>query len=190
MLDGYHWTAFYATGTDYWVNTTGDNMTGNLTVGNVTIYAATSGANDGKIDCKTVDPVVEIGGKKYATYGWDGIGLRTVYEGNAKLENGTYRIDIAQQPEGSDLWLFYNVVAESTIVPFVTPQAETYLMAKMEGTVLVVKALSGDQNAKFSLRLSGKRIDMASPDYNVNIRTDNPRSHIIREQYDKNGGSK
>jgi len=113
--------------------------------------------------------------------------LRTEHVGEAQLENGEIRIDLSQQPEASDLWLFWHVVAESTIVPFVTPQDEAYLMARMEGPVLYVKAIWGKQDARFSYRLSGKRIDMANPGYDVNVRTDDPRPHIRVEDYDRNG---
>ena len=144
----------------------------------------------GKIDAAKVDPVIEIAGKQYATYCWDGVGLRTDVVGEGQLENGVFELHLAQQPEASDLWLFYNVVAENTIVPFVTPQDEAYLMARMEGPVLIVKAISGDMNARFSFRLSAKRIDMAGSTDEINIRTDNPGAHIRVEDYDKNGNPK
>jgi len=174
------WTYVTDAGDDYIEVSTGSNP--------VKIYV--EGTKEGKIDAKTVDPVIEIAGKQYATYCWDGIGLRTDVVGEGQLENGVFELHLDQQPEASDLWLFYNVVAENTIVPFVTPQDEAYLMARMEGSVLIVKAISGDMNARFSFRLSAKRIDMAGPTEEINIRTDNPGAHIRVEDYDKNGNPK
>jgi len=152
---------------------------------NVKIYY--DGASVGKIDAKTVDPVIEIGGAQYATYCWDGVGQRTEFVAEGKLIDGEYRIDLAKQAKASDMWLFYNVVVENSIVPFVTPQDEVYLMARMEGSVLYVKAIWGKQDARFSIRLSGVRIDMAGTDEEINIRKDMPGAHIIREDYDKDG---
>ncbi|MCK5833794.1 hypothetical protein KAH81_09015 [bacterium] len=141
-----------------------------------------------KIYCNQVDPISEIGGKRYSTWCWEGIGLRTDVVAVGQLSNGFYEINLAQEPESSDLWLFYHMVAESTIVPFVTPQAEAYLMAKMEGSKLIVKAISGDMEAKFSLRLSGKRIDMIAPPEELNTSEFDTKFYLDLDKYDRNGG--
>ena len=104
--------------------------------------------------------------------------------------NGIYEIDLSQTDEASDLWLFYHMVAESTIVPFVTPQGEAYLMAKMDGSRLIVKAISGDQNARFSMRLSGKRIDKVAPPEELNISDEKVDVYLDVDKYDRNGGLK
>jgi len=164
---------------------TWNNSTKVLTVGGanpITINGTT-----GKIDCKTVDPVIEIEGEKYATYNWDGIGLRTDVVGVAQLTNGEFRVDMAKQPKASDLWLFYHAVAETSIIPFVTPQDPVILMARVEGSELVVRSISGEENARFGYRLSGVRIDMVGTQEEINIRTDDPFPHIKVTDYDKNG---
>ncbi len=164
---------------------TWNNSTKVLTVGGtnpITINGTT-----GKIDCKTVDPVIEIEGQKYATYNWDGIGLRTDVVGVAQLTSGEFRVDMAKQPKASDLWLFYHAVAETTIIPFVTAQDPAILMARVEGSELVVRSISGEENARFSYRLSGVRIDMVGSQEEINIRTDDPFPHIKVSDYDKNG---
>jgi len=148
---------------------------------NIRLYA------NGKIDVAKVDPVVEIGGEKYATYGWDGVGLRTDIVGVGELVNGEFRIDLAKQPKASDHWLFYNVVAEGSIVPFVTPQDPVILMARMEGTEFVVKSISGEENARFSYRLSGIRIDMVDTEEEINRRKDDPPAHIKVDDFDRHG---
>ncbi|MBN2543901.1 hypothetical protein JXI42_13670, partial [bacterium] len=207
----------YTKGDDWAGYFVGDvNITGNLTVtgdiegdgnwvdngdylsprdgSNIEIHE--TGASEGyiknveKIDVKKIDPVVQINDKQYATWVWEGIGLRTDVVGEGKLVNGIFEIDLAQQPEASDLWLFYNVVAENTIIPFVTPQDDAYLTAKMEGSLLRVKALSGDMTAKFSYRLSGKRIDMVAPAEEINRRDPNDKAKVFInvDDYDKNGG--
>jgi hypothetical protein len=146
--------------------------------------------NVNKLDAIKIDPPVKIKGKQYATWGWEGIGLRTDVVGIGSLENGVFTIDLAKQPEASDLWLFYHVVAEDTIIPFVTPQDEAYLMAKMEGSVFTVKAIMGKKDAKFSYRLSAKRIDMNLPEQEVNVRKERSAIYVDVDAYDKNGNLK
>jgi hypothetical protein len=141
-----------------------------------------------KLDVAKVDPVIEIEGGKYATYSWDGIGIRTDVVGVGELNKGEFRVDISKQPKASDLWLFYHAVAETSIIPFVTPQDPVILMARMEGSEFVVRSISGEENARFSYRLSGKRVDMVGPAEEINVREDDATSHIIVDEYDKNGG--
>jgi len=149
-----------------------------------------SGSDAGKIDVLQSDPVVQIGEKQYASWMWEGVGLRSDVVGEARLENSIFKIDLAQQPEASDLWLFYHLVAENSVVPFVTAQDEAYLIARMEGSVLFVKALSGNPNARFGYRLTGKRIDKnAISSEDINRRdTDNYNEYYIDvNKYDRNG---
>ncbi|MCD6501069.1 hypothetical protein J7L01_00565, partial [bacterium] len=148
--------------------------------------------NINKLYCQEVDPVVKIGGAQYSTWMAENIGVRVEVVGEDRLTDGRFEVDLATQPEGSNLWLFYNVVAEKGIIPFVVPQDEAYLMCKMEGSRFIVKAISGDRQAHFSYRLSGKRIDKAAlSDGEIN-RIDDFKSdiYIDRDKYDKNGNLK
>jgi hypothetical protein len=159
--------------------------------GGVRIYetGASAGYITGivKIDCVRVDPPVQIAGEQYSTWGWDGIGLRTDVVGVGELRDGVFTLDLSAQSKGSDLWLFWKVVAENTILAFVTPQDEAYLMARMDGSVLTVKAISGVQNARFCYRLTAKRIDSADPSENMNARTMKASVYVDVDKYDKNG---
>ncbi|RKZ29733.1 hypothetical protein DRQ36_07750 [bacterium] len=142
----------------------------------------------GTVHADQIDPIVQIEGEQYVTWMAEAVGLWIDAIGTAELENGVYAVDLAGQPEGSDLWLFYNTVAENSIVPFVTPQDEAYLMARMEGSVLFVKALSGDKSARFGFRLSGKRRDWAAKTTEeVNIPTEYVTRPINMDNYDKDG---
>ncbi|MBN1755747.1 hypothetical protein JW877_05990 [bacterium] len=157
----------------------------------VRIYKDRPGvAKPGKIDANYIDPVFQIREQQYATWMAENIGLWVEVIGEAQLENGIFRVDIAQQPEASDLWLFYNVVAENTILPFVTPQDEAYLTARVEGSVLIVKAMMGDPNAGFSYRLCGRRIDeAATPPEEINKRgeEDPAKAFIDTDKFNRDG---
>ncbi|MBI5527542.1 MAG: hypothetical protein HY897_14500, partial [Deltaproteobacteria bacterium] len=137
----------------------------------------------GKLTVVRVDPPVKINGKWYATYGWEGVGLRTDVVGETRLENGRAEIDIAAQPEASDLWLFYNVVAEDTIVPFVSAQDDAVVTGRMKGTLLKIKSLLGKKDALVRYRLSGKRIDMNLPAEEVNVRAEEGGAGVDVDKY-------
>jgi len=115
--------------------------------------------NVNKITVNTVDPVFKIGEKQYVTYLPDMVGQKTEVVGEAKLEGGELVIDLANQPEGSDLWLFWQVVDRDSIIPFVFPQDDAALYAFIDGSKFVVKLREGKENAKFSFRLIGTRLD-------------------------------
>ncbi|MFP4459432.1 MAG: hypothetical protein ACLFSQ_07580, partial [Candidatus Zixiibacteriota bacterium] len=158
--------------------------------GSVQIW--TSGSKEGKIDALFVDPVFQIEDKKYATWMSEGIGMRIDVVGQAQLnQHGEYKIDLAAQPEGSDLWLFYQTVADGTIVPFVTPQNKANLMARVDGSVLYVELIDGVKDAKFGYRLTGKRRDQAAiPEQEINRRKDEAKSFIDLNDYDRLGNQK
>ena len=66
---------------------------------------------DGKLTVETIDPIYEIDGKHYATYGHSTIGIKEEMLGKIKLNrirNGlyAYSIDFNKLEEGSDFWLF------------------------------------------------------------------------------------
>lgn len=129
------------------------NITGILDMNNQNII------NVNKISVNTVDPVFQISGKKYATYFSDMIGQKSEVVGEGRLQGKEIIIDLATQPEGSDLWLFWQIVDSNSIIPFVSPQDEASLYAYMEGSKFVVKLREGKENAKFSFRLIGTRLD-------------------------------
>jgi hypothetical protein len=115
-----------------------------------------------KITVNTVDPVFKINNKKYATYFSDMIGQKAEVVGEAELEGNELVIDLARQPEGSDLWLFWQIVDPNSVIPFVSPQDDASLFASLDGSQFVVKLREGVEKARFSYRLIGTRLDYAS----------------------------
>ncbi len=145
------------------------------------IYATTIHANE-------IDPIVQIDGEQYVTWMSEGIGIWIETAGTQRLENAKFTIDLKEQPKTSDLWLFYNVVAENSIIPIVTPQDRAYLMAYMEGSKLTVEAISGTSDARFAFLLKGKRKDWAQrPPHEVNLPEDEIADPVNMDLYDKNG---
>ncbi|MBN2543418.1 hypothetical protein JXI42_11190 [bacterium] len=113
-----------------------------------------------EISANNLDPVLKIGGRLYRTWAHDMVGQKTEAVGEAKLaEQGYYEIDLSTQPEASDLWLFYNAVDPTTIIPFVTPQMPANLYARIEGNKLIVGSSDGKGSIPFSFRLVGTRYD-------------------------------
>jgi len=163
----------------------GNSPTANINWGGYDI------TNLDKLYANEVDPIIQINGKQYRTWACETIGLRTDVVGQARLENGIWQVELAQMPEGSDLWLFYHAVAESTIIPFVTAQDEAYLIARVDGSLFTVKALSGDMNARFSYRLSGKRVDKVfASEQEQNRNPDRAETYVDTDKYDRNGNPK
>lgn len=118
--------------------------------------------NNNKIrNVSEIDPVFGIEGKKYVTYLPDMIGQKVEVVGETQLEAGALIIDLAKQPEGSDLWLFRQVVDRKSIIPFVSSQDNALLYAFIHGSKLVVKLKEGKKDAQFSFRLIGTRLDHA-----------------------------
>ena len=68
------------------------------------------GGGAGKLTVGTLDPVYSIGGKKYATYGPESIGVKVGHTGVLKLvlNKNKYEgaLDFKNAKEGDDLWLF------------------------------------------------------------------------------------
>ena len=76
----------------------------------ITLTLGTGGA-DSKLDVGTVDPLYTIGGKRYATYMSGMTGVKEETSGVLTLDKNSAglfmaKLDFAQSPEGSDLWLF------------------------------------------------------------------------------------
>jgi len=101
----------------------------NLNNGNIT------GVN--KLTVTTIDPVYSIGGRDYATYVSDTIGLkmevfgkvRLIYQHPMSIESGSgygYTIDFNKVAAGSDLWLFWQTIKEGRnmedVIILLTPE--------------------------------------------------------------------
>ena len=108
-----------------------------------------------------IDPVFGIQGKKYVSYMPDFIGQKVEAIGKAQLDGEKLEIDLDTEPEGSDLWLLWQVIDQQSIIPFVSPQDNASLYAYIEGSKFVIKLRDGEQGAKFSYRLIGTRLDHA-----------------------------
>jgi hypothetical protein len=81
-----------------------------INAGAGTVVIGASGA--GKLDAATIDPPYTINGSKFATYMAGMTGVKEETTGNVRTEEYVpgvgYRatLDLADSPEGSDLWLF------------------------------------------------------------------------------------
>jgi hypothetical protein len=126
---------------------------GNLDLGGNNI----TGVN--KLTVNSIDPVFQINGQQYVTYVPDTIGQKVEIVGQAQLVNGEWKIDLSQQKENSDLWLFYQIVKPETIISLISSQSNASLYGYIDGSNLVVKLKDGDPQAKFSYQLTASRID-------------------------------
>ncbi|MCH8269160.1 MAG: hypothetical protein IH846_16775, partial [Acidobacteria bacterium] len=78
---------------------------------NGTIMAEHIVAAKGTFD--VLDPVYNINGTKYSTYGLFTIGLREELKGVVELDDSlSYTIDFAAAEKGSDAWLFWHVIGK------------------------------------------------------------------------------
>ncbi|MBN1756575.1 hypothetical protein JW877_10255 [bacterium] len=133
-----------------------------------------------EITAVSIDPVYLINGELYRTWVPDMVGQKTECVGEAELNgDGLFVIDLAQQPRGSDLWLFWNAVALNTIIPFVTPQGPVNLYAKIEDSKFLVASLDGTGGIPFSYRLIGIRNDFRNMTPEQTNRRDKPASTYI-----------
>ncbi|MFA5797939.1 MAG: hypothetical protein WC916_07985, partial [Candidatus Woesearchaeota archaeon] len=120
-----------------------------------------------KITASVIDPLYEIDGEMYATYGSSVAGgIREEYVGRGNLQQTTYNkqqyqytIDFSKIERGSDLWVWYNVVDFSKDNVEVLTTAYDSLAKigyRIEGKKII---FFGDQASEFSFRLFGKRHD-------------------------------
>jgi len=126
---------------------------------------------------KEIDPIFNIWGKKYTSYMPDFIGQKVEVVGQEKLEGNELVINLAEEPEGSDLWLFWQVVDHESVIPFVSPQDNASLYAYIDGSRFVIKLRQGERDSRFSYRLIGTRLDHAD-DIN-NLYNDQAVEHFI-----------
>jgi len=107
----------------------------------------------------TLDPTYKINDKKYSTYVTDMVGLKAEAVGEGQLQNGKLVIDLANQSEESDLWLFWNIVKHDSIIPFVSPQSDAIIFGYIKDTNFIIESREKDSSAAFSYRLIGERVD-------------------------------
>lgn len=126
-----------------------------------------------KLTVTTIDPIYQIGGVKYATYGVSlAGGVREEYVGRGRLDKkGKYVIDFDKIEEGDDLWLWRKVVdfSEENVEVIATPKGYPVPIAYNIGNNKIVFMVAGVGKAtgtkndvpeiEFSYRLVGKRLD-------------------------------
>lgn len=129
-----------------------DPGAGNLTVGDGT----------GKINAGIIDPVFDIGGKKYSTYMPDyagGTRIETAglleIKGNEPFKNV---IDFDNLTEGSNLWLFWQASNKSikSLTVLLTPNFDGRAWYEKEGNKLIIY---GSREGEVSFKLSVPRVD-------------------------------
>ena len=133
--------------------------------------------SDGKVAATEVDPIYEIDGVKYATYGHSTTGLKEETMGKIDLQipdskNKAYTaiIDFNKQEQGSDLWLFRQITAFGKdwedLVVMLTPEgrAQTWYKLLPEEDKLIVY---GNKPVKVSYRLVAPRFDWPQRDTNL-----------------------
>lgn len=122
-----------------------------------------NGAN--KITVTTLDPLYQIGGTKYATYGVSIAGgvyeefLGKGFTMGSSGETAEFVIDFDHAAQGSDLWVWKHAVdfSKDNVVVNITPYGlfvDSYYL--IEGNKIIIRTSSP---AEFSYRLSGKRFD-------------------------------
>jgi hypothetical protein len=101
------------------------------------------GGGAGKLSVGTFDPVYNIGGKKFATYGLATIGIKEETVGTIKIERKEEgkdyyfaEIDFNNLTEGSDLWLFSKITALkkniNKLSVFLTPNSRTHVWYQVD----------------------------------------------------------
>ncbi len=126
-----------------------------------------------KLTVLAIDPLYNIGGTNYATYGPSiAGGVKEEYVGRGKLgrtnnlelttdnaDGYTYIIDLSKAEKGSDAWVWYNAVdfSRDNVEVFATPYGiPTAIAFEIEGTKIIFR---GEKAVEFSYRLIGKRHD-------------------------------
>lgn len=126
---------------------------------------------------REIDPVFNILEKKYTSYVPDMIGQKIEVIGQDQLIGDKIEIDLSKESEGSDLWLFWQTVDQDSVIPFISAQSNAILFSYLNGSNFVIELREGEENAKFSYRLIGVRLDHAD-DLN-NLYDDQDVEHFI-----------
>jgi len=122
------------------------------------------GGGSGKIDVGLVDPVYNIDGTKYATYGLSSVGVWEEVIGVAQLtadgDSYSYTVDFGAAEEGSDLWLFYSIIDQDmgSMSVLLTPGSDSnvWYVKEPENSRLVFYS---NAPTEVSYRLSSPRFD-------------------------------
>jgi hypothetical protein len=141
----------------------------------------------GKLDVPTIDPVYQIAGVKYATYGHSTIGIKeettqTIELSEYDVKSGRYVYEIAfsELPKGSDFWLFYQVTDFGAdwknLVVSLTPgfDGSAFYEKDVTGKRLLIKST---QPGEVSLRLVANRHDSEKWP-NLRLDQDDPFTHF------------
>lgn len=188
-----NFTTLSVTGTS---TISGNWQLGGASLGNVNLNGYDIvGVN--KITAAVIDPLYEIDGEKYATYGLDTVGLKTEITGKATLSSSSkyqvssskygeentrysYTIDFDNMKRGSDLWVWYQTVEFSPedMVVLATPYGSLAKIGyRIEGKTIV---FFSDEQTEFSYRLSGKRHDWR--EWGTKRNTTEKASFILRSK--------
>ena len=132
----------------------------------------TIGCGTGKINVGTVDPIYTILGKRYATYMAAMVGVKEETTGVARLRVASdkrqgiyeYVIDFANEPEGSDLWLFGKVTRLKDnfdkLTVLLTPGFDGNVWYKKDAARQTLASF-GSAAGEVSYRLTAPRFDAA-----------------------------
>jgi len=129
------------------------------------------GNGAGKIDAGTIDPIYTIGGTSYATYVASIIGIKeelldtTTLQATSDPSVFTHVIDFSSALEGSDLWIFKNIIDWGTdmedLSVLLTSENNSRVSYKKDAENNRV-IIYGDSAAEVSYRLSAPRFDHAT----------------------------
>jgi hypothetical protein len=142
-----------------------DQSTGNVGIGTATPgfdLDVNGTANiSGKLTVTTIDPVYEIGGKKYATYVADTAGgVTTETSGVWRMTEAPKKIDFDELETGSNLWLFWNTIIQDleNVVVLLTPgfDGNVWYEKNTEENTLTIHST---KNGEVSFRLTAPRED-------------------------------
>ena len=114
-----------------------------------------------KLTVTTIDPLYNIGGKKYATYVSSIVGgVKEEYIGKGKISSEKeYVIDLNKVDNGSDIWVWRKAVdfSKENVDVFITPYGGfANIYYEVVGNKII---FHGDRETEFSYRLIGKRFD-------------------------------
>ena len=149
------------------------NVTGNWTLSGAAQSSLNMNGNSitglNKLTVTTIDPVYDIGGAKYATYGPESVGITVTSDGKANCAESNsaqpkgcaYTLDFAGAAKGSDLWLFWQTIDAGqnlqNVSLILTPEGgEASLWYDIVGNTIVVH---GNHPVAFSYHLSAPRYD-------------------------------
>ena len=155
-----------------WQNAaTGQNLSQVLAVGNSAgSYSINMNSqnitNVNKITVNVVDPLYNINGEKFATYGLSSTGIKEETTGNLTLKCDTKNcsaiIDFAKTEKGSDLWLFYQITDFGkdwgNLVVLLTPQGKQDAWYEVN-PIKHQLSIYGEKASQVSYRLTAPRFD-------------------------------